>query len=119
MDYISDREEFNRRVQKGDTCVTMIDDIERNEYCFTDGNGLISKGLARCIAEKLDYLVKFYPSAYQVLMAGCKGLVIIDPESSFEQFYIKIRPSMKKFNSDKWDLEICDASQPSMFCEII
>jgi hypothetical protein len=40
-------------------CVTRMDDIERNEYCFTDGNGLISKGLARLIAERLDYLKKY------------------------------------------------------------
>jgi hypothetical protein len=46
-------------------------------------------------------------------MAGCKGLVIIDPESTIEQFYIKIRPSMRKFICDDWDLDICDASQPS------
>jgi hypothetical protein len=31
----------------------MIEDIERNNYCFTDGNGLVSKGLAKLIAEKL------------------------------------------------------------------
>jgi hypothetical protein len=48
-------------------------------------------------------------------MAGCKGLVIIDPESTIEQFYIKIRPSMKKFNCDEWDLEICETSQPSIY----
>ncbi|CAF0940803.1 unnamed protein product [Rotaria sordida] len=40
-----------------------------------DGNGLISKGLARKIAEQLDYLVKceqneLYPSVYQIRMAG-------------------------------------------------
>jgi len=35
-----------------------MEDIKRNEYCFTDGNGLISKGLARSIAERLKYLVK-------------------------------------------------------------
>lgn len=31
----------------------MIDDITRNKYCFTDGNGFISKGLAKHIAETL------------------------------------------------------------------
>jgi hypothetical protein len=45
-------------------CVTMIDDIERNDYCFTDGNGLISKGLARLIAERLKYLVKTEQKVY-------------------------------------------------------
>jgi hypothetical protein len=56
-----------------------------------------------------------YPSGYQIRMAACKGFVIIDPTSTLEQFYIKIRPSMKKFNSDHWELEICERSQPSLF----
>ena len=32
----------------------IIDDIERNQYCFTDGNGLVSQGLAGLIAERLS-----------------------------------------------------------------
>lgn len=32
----------------------LIDDIERNQYCFTDGNGLVSQGLAGLIAERLS-----------------------------------------------------------------
>jgi len=48
-------------------------------------------------------------------MAGCKGLVIIDPTSTLEEFYIKIRPSMKKFEYNKWDLEICETSRASLF----
>jgi len=51
-------------------------------------------------------------------MAGCKGLVIIDPESTMEQFYIKIRSSMKKFKCDDWNLEICDTSQPSIYSNL-
>jgi hypothetical protein len=31
-----------------------IEDIKRNRYCFTDGNGFISKGLAKIVAEKLS-----------------------------------------------------------------
>ena len=46
-------EELNERVQQGDMCVTCIADVERNGFCFTDGNGLISKGLARLVAGKL------------------------------------------------------------------
>ncbi|CAF2732560.1 unnamed protein product [Rotaria sp. Silwood2] len=117
LTYISDKQEFNSRVEQGDMCVTEIDDIKRNDYYFTDGNGLMSKGLARIIAERLDYLVKYeqnelYPSAYQIRMAGCKGVVIIDPESTLNQFYIKIRPSMNKFDYDEWDLDICEESRP-------
>jgi RNA-dependent RNA polymerase len=61
---------------------------------------------------------EIYPSAYQIRMAGCKGLVIIDPESTMEQFYIKIRPSMKKFKCNDWNLEICDTSQPSIYSNL-
>jgi hypothetical protein len=48
-------------------------------------------------------------------MAGCKGLVIIDPESTIEQFYIKIRPSMMKFECNYWTLDICGYSRASNF----
>ncbi|CAF1332700.1 unnamed protein product [Rotaria sp. Silwood1] len=117
LTYISDLQEFNSRVQQGDMCVTEISDIRRNDHCFTDGNGLISKGLAKKVAEQLGYLIKYeqnelYPSAYQIRMAGCKGIVIIDPESNLNEFYIKIRPSMKKFSYDEWDLDICEESRP-------
>ena len=96
----------------------MIDDIHRNNYCFTDGNGLISKGLAKLIDEKLKEHHRkneIIPSAYQIRVAGCKGLVIIDPQSTFDQFYIKIRPSMKKFECNDWTLDICGYSRPSIF----
>jgi len=95
----------------------MIEDIERNNYCFTDGNGLVSKGLAKLIIEKLNtYKYEQYgiiPSAYQIRVAGCKGLIIIDPQSTLDQLYIKIRPSMKKFECDHWILDICGYSRPS------
>ena len=96
----------------------MIDDIERNNYCFTDGNGLVSKGLAKLIFQQLNdknHQVKNIPipSAYQIRLAGCKGLIIIDPQSTDEQFYMKIRPSMKKFDCNNWILDICDYSRPS------
>ncbi len=47
-------------------------------------------------------------------MAGCKGLLIVDPQSNFDEFYIKIRRSMKKFECDDWTLDICDYSRASM-----
>ena len=59
LEYIEERKEFHRRVKQGDHCVTKIDDIDRNGYCFTDGNGLISKGLAKLVANRLSYLDKF------------------------------------------------------------
>jgi hypothetical protein len=52
-------------------------------------------------------------------MAGCKGLLIVDPQSTFEQFYIKIRPSMKKFQCNDWTLDICEYSQSSRIIQLI
>ncbi|CAF1324424.1 unnamed protein product [Rotaria sp. Silwood1] len=108
--------DFDRQVQNGNYCVTKINGIERNGYCFTDGNGFISKGLARLIAEKLGYRIKtmnqdIYPSAYQIRLAGCKGLVVVELQSTLDQFYIKIRESMEKFKLNEWNLEICEGSR--------
>lgn len=112
MIYCSNANEFDCRVQRGEICAIIIDDIERNNYCFTDGNGLMSKGLARLISDKFSH--RILPSAYQIRLAGCKGLIIIDPQSTCEQFYIKIRRSMQKFQSNDWSLEICGYSRASM-----
>ncbi|CAF1106381.1 unnamed protein product [Adineta ricciae] len=43
-------------------------------------------------------------------MAGCKGLLVVDPASSTNDFYIKIRPTMQKFRCNDWTLEICEHS---------
>jgi hypothetical protein len=66
LNYVEDPNEFDSKVQQRHMCVTKIDDIERNEYCFTDGSGLISKGLAKLISSRLDYIVKYedYVSFY-------------------------------------------------------
>jgi len=63
---------------------------------------------------EIVFISKIFPSAYQIRMAGCKGLLIVDPQSNFDEFYIKIRPSMKKFECDDWTLDICDWSRASM-----
>jgi RNA-dependent RNA polymerase len=98
----------------------MIDDIKTKDgkYCFTDGIGKMSLGVANQVATKLNIKLESkddVPSAYQVRMAGCKGMLAIDPESTSDDYYIRIRPSMEKFKSENWDLEICDYSKPGMF----
>lgn len=100
------------RVQRKQICVMKINDIQRNGFCFTDGNGFISKGLAKQVAEKLS-ICSTTTSAYQIRLAGCKGLLIVDPQSTFEQFYVKIRDSMQKFECDHWQLDICESSRAS------
>ncbi|CAF1358704.1 unnamed protein product, partial [Rotaria sp. Silwood1] len=67
FNYCFNENEFNYRGKQDDKCVMMINDIERNNYCFTDENGLVSKGLAKLIAEKLHCYQQenlIIPSAY-------------------------------------------------------
>ncbi|CAF3334014.1 unnamed protein product [Rotaria socialis] len=93
----------------------IINDIERNDYCFTDGVGKISLGLAGRVAQKLNiplFCQEDIPSAFQVRVAGCKGMVAIDPKSTLNDYYIHVRKSMVKFPSDDWNLEICEFSRP-------
>ncbi|CAF4249237.1 unnamed protein product, partial [Rotaria sordida] len=103
------------RSNTGQNYVLRIDDIKRNNYCFTDGIGKISWGLAGRIAQKMNISLSSkedISSAYQVRVAGCKGMVAIDPESTLNDYYIHIRPSMEKFLSDDWNLEICEFARP-------
>ncbi|CAF3088955.1 unnamed protein product [Rotaria sp. Silwood2] len=53
------------------------------------------------------------PSAYQVRIAGCQGMLSIDSQSTMNDDYIKVRKSMMKLNSDDWTLEIVDHSRLS------
>ena len=52
----------------------MINDIERNQYCFTDGNGLISRGLAQLVAERLSLRVRIPKLLMLVLMKDLKKI---------------------------------------------
>ena len=52
------------------------------------------------------------PSAFQVRVAGCKGMLAIDPNSTLNDYYIEVRDSMMKFTSSDWNLEICEYSRP-------
>jgi RNA-dependent RNA polymerase len=97
--------------------VTKIPDVEtpNRKYCFTDGIGTMSLGVAALVALRLNIQLRCredIPSAYQVRIAGCKGMLVIDPGSTLNQYYIKVRPSMEKFDSDDWQLEICEYSKP-------
>jgi RNA-dependent RNA polymerase len=59
------------------------------------------------------------PSAFQVRIAGCKGMLAIDPKSKSNQFYIQIRKSMVKFDSDDWTLHVVDHSRPSKYSQVM
>jgi len=40
-------------------------------------------------------------------------MVAIDPNSTLNDYYIHVRESMIKFESDDWNLEICELARPS------
>ncbi|CAF0758402.1 unnamed protein product [Adineta ricciae] len=94
--------------------VELIEDVTRNGYCFTDGVGLISLGLAKQVALSIGIKItndNDIPSAYQIRLAGCKGMLSIDPRSTPNDNYVKIRPSMMKFDTDDWKLDVVDHSR--------
>ncbi|RKO83996.1 RNA dependent RNA polymerase-domain-containing protein, partial [Blyttiomyces helicus] len=74
--------------------VTTINDVERNGYCYTDGVGMISLGLA--IEAALALGMRSTPSAFQVRFAGSKGVVAVWPHATPD---LVLRPGMNKFDS--------------------
>ncbi|KAK1252646.1 hypothetical protein MKX08_003833 [Trichoderma sp. CBMAI-0020] len=84
--------------------VRPIADIERNGYCFTDGVGMISGFMARMIVEELTLEVFNDPSAFQFRMGGCKGVLVVWPQATKREVYI--RGSQEKFKADAKNLEI-------------
>ncbi|KAG5048419.1 hypothetical protein JHK85_009522 [Glycine max] len=83
---------------------SMLPDVERNNYIFSDGIGVITHDLAREVAEKLK--LDNVPSAYQIRYAGFKGVVASWPAKG-DGVRLSLRPSMNKFQSTHNILEIC------------
>lgn len=54
-----------------------MEDIKRNNYCFTDGVGYISPQLAIETAKRFRFS---QVSAFQIRLAGAKGVVMVKPE---------------------------------------
>ncbi|GAU23167.1 hypothetical protein TSUD_306150 [Trifolium subterraneum] len=83
---------------------SMLPDVERNNYVFSDGIGIITTDLAVEVAEKLN--LDKVPSAYQIRYAGFKGVVACWPTKG-DGIRLSLRPSMNKFQSNHTTLEIC------------
>jgi RNA-dependent RNA polymerase len=88
----------------------MIPDIERNGFMFTDGVGKISLFLAKMAAEELGLPNAWEdpPSLFQFRLAGCKGVLALDPTISGKE--VHIRKSQYKFPAEFDGLEIIRAS---------
>ncbi len=86
--------------------IAEVPDIKRNESCFTDGVGSVSRELAHQIIQKLRGLKRrglvedgsrLPVSAFQIRFQGCKGMVSID--HTLEGRKLVLRPSMTKFDA--------------------
>ncbi|CAM0952748.1 unnamed protein product [Alopecurus aequalis] len=81
-----------------------LEDVERNNYTFSDGIGKITPDLAMEVAEKLQ-LTDSPPSAYQIRYAGFKGVIAVW-QGHDDGIRLSLRPSMRKFESNHSVLEV-------------
>ena len=95
----------------------LIEDVERVDentsinYCFSDGIGKISQDFAKQVGRKCGLRrmgVSMVPSAFQIRYGGYKGVVAVDPTSSYK---LSLRPSMRKFSSEHIGLEVLGWAQ--------
>lgn len=85
------------------TSKTVIPDIKRGKYIFTDGVGKISELAARLVANQLE-IKGPVPSLFQFRLGGCKGVLAVT--NDLPGIDVQIRKSQHKFNSLSNDLEI-------------
>lgn len=82
---------------------TLIPDIKRNGYLFTDGVGKISEVAANLVSSELKIKGKA-PCLFQFRLGGCKGVLAVSKD--VPGIGIQIRDSQFKFNSLSGELEI-------------
>lgn len=91
----------------------MIEEIENNGLCFSDGVGIISQWLANEITKKLRLFQRGkVPSAFQFRLGGNKGILVTWQRATFNQ--VLLRPSQNKFTSQTKALEIIRSSRFSV-----
>ena len=99
------------------TIIQKISSVQRHDFDFTDGTGLISIKLARYIATKMNLDSNSVPSVFQIRYGGCiysnkhldgtiesstadsayvcKGILLVDPTEE-DKYVISFRASMLK-----------------------
>ncbi|RWA07389.1 hypothetical protein EKO27_g7728 [Xylaria grammica] len=92
--------------------VEEIEDIYKDNWCFTDGVGKISPKLAEYVAKPHRLSEKLVPSAFQFRLGGSKGLIVTWPDLTFNK--VGLRPSQKKFKAQSSHLEIIKPSRFSV-----
>jgi len=94
--------------------IVKIPDVflgQSKEYCSTDGVGKISPFLAQMIAAELGIRSNTAPSAFQIRLGGCKGILAVWPEAKDKE--VHIRKSQQKFTATYNGLEIIRCSHLS------
>nr|SZF06453.1 RNA-dependent RNA polymerase 1-like [Psoroptes ovis] len=101
--------------------VYKMDDIKtmNDEYCFTDGIGIISNEISSKINQLLRLPNGYQPSAYQIRNGGCKGMLVCYPiaknsDNSTNKNMIIFRDSMIKYESNDECLGILKFSAPRL-----
>nr|RBQ95109.1 hypothetical protein FVER53263_05746 [Fusarium verticillioides] len=93
-----------------------IPDVERDQYVFTDGCGLIAPSLAQELARRRRIIFRdsrYTPSVFQLRYRGYKGVVTVDPRMKKEKALFKLRKSMKKFSGgDDYSFAVVEHSKP-------
>ena len=90
------------------TPTSLIDDVQRNGYTFTDGVGQVSPLLADLINHQLK-LDDHTPSVFQFRLGGCKGVLAVSVD--LKGINIRLRNSQFKFASESNDLEVIRCSR--------
>ncbi|ORY35716.1 RNA dependent RNA polymerase-domain-containing protein [Naematelia encephala] len=84
-----------------------INDVERNEHCFTDGVAVagieIMKEAARTLGATKG--LNSTPSAIQFRLGGAKGVLTCWPQLA-DKLEVRLRPSLIKFRSTLQDLNV-------------
>lgn len=82
---------------------TVIPDIKRGRFTFTDGVGKISRLAANMVSNQLQIKGET-PCLFQFRLGGCKGVLAVS--NDIPGIGVEIRESQFKFNSLAGDLEI-------------
>jgi len=98
--------------------ISVIPDVWRAGYCWSDGCGVISQGLADLVSRAMGTRV----TACQIRIGLCKGMLVIDPTLTGIQ--LCLRPSMIKGASSHRCLEVKAAAKIKktgnmLFCQAI
>ncbi|KAF8299892.1 RdRP-domain-containing protein [Clavulina sp. PMI_390] len=94
--------------------IKVVDDIKRNNYCFTDGAGEMSPELAREIWSSVKRrrgrnTSAIPPSAFQARFGGCKGVWMVNPQ--LKGLQILCRKSQMKYESNERGFDIANTSE--------